>query len=84
MGKYWDICRALKCNNRNNSHPPKPQNLARYDREQMESMANNQGAPRPANETQHTMATEDTMTSTEQWYLSPDNNNESVFFRMTT
>ena len=42
-------------------------------------MANSQGAAGPAKQTRHTMPAEDTMTSKEKWYVSPDTNNLKSF-----
>ena len=56
-----------------------PQNLAKYDKKQVESMANSQGAAEPAKQTQHTMPAEDTRTSKEKGYVSPDTNKLKSF-----
>ena len=58
---------------------PEPQILAKYDKKQVESMANSQGAAGPAKQTQNTMPTEDTMTSKEKGYVSPDTNQLKSF-----
>ena len=59
---------------------PEPQNLAKYDKKQVKSVANSQGAAGPAKQTQHTMPAEDTMTSKEKGYVSPDANKLKFFF----
>ena len=46
-------------------------------------MADSQGAAGPAEQTQHTKPAEDTMTSKEKGYVSPDTNKLGVSFRMT-
>ena len=62
---------------------PEPQNLTSYDKKLVESVANSQGAAGPTKQTQHNIPAEDTMTYTEQGYVSPDNNESRVFFRIT-
>ena len=58
---------------------PEPQNLATYDKKQVGSMANSQGAAGAAKQTQHTMPAEDTMTSKEKGYVRPDTNKLKSF-----
>ena len=58
---------------------PEPQNLAKHDKKQVESMANSQGATGPSKQTQHTMLAEDTTTSKEKGYVSLDTNKLKSF-----
>ena len=60
--------------------PLGPQNLARYDKKQVGSTANSQGAARPVNETMHTIPPQNTITPTKQTYVGPDGNNKSESF----
>ena len=62
---------------------PEPQNLAKYNKKHVESMANSQGAAGPAKQTEHTMPAEDTVTSKEKGYVSPDTNNLKFFQKYT-
>ena len=46
---------------------------------QVKPVAHSQGAAGPTKQTQHNMPAKDTMTCTEQGYVSPDNNESEIF-----
>ena len=58
---------------------PEPLNMAMNEKKQVESMVNSQGEHGPTKQSQHTMPVEDTMTSKEKGYVSPDTNKLKSF-----